>query len=159
MAIPSFQGFQKRAREAEGKTNLGALYTGQKAYIYETNGASDDLPSVGFAGPEGDSRFSIGFTGSKCDPTAGVCSDGTSATKAACDLAGETWTPNACNYYEATLGTTPNKPGTNCKVGGVAFLAGAIGHGSEIANSWQISENKKLARIDANASDCDTNLR
>jgi type II secretory pathway pseudopilin PulG len=48
IAIPNFIKYQARAKQAECKANLKALYTAEQAYFADHGAYSDDLDAVGF---------------------------------------------------------------------------------------------------------------
>jgi type IV pilus assembly protein PilA len=52
IAVPNFQRFQARAKQASAKTELTGVYTAQKAFYVEYNSYHPDLQMTGFA-PEG----------------------------------------------------------------------------------------------------------
>jgi type II secretory pathway pseudopilin PulG len=56
IAIPNFIRFHARAKQAECKTNLKALYVAQQSYFAEKNDFADDATDVGFA-PAGKTRY------------------------------------------------------------------------------------------------------
>jgi type IV pilus assembly protein PilA len=49
IAIPNFQRFQGRAREAEGKTDLAVIYTGEQAVLSEFTQYAGCVDLAGFA--------------------------------------------------------------------------------------------------------------
>jgi len=57
IAIPNFVKFQARAKQAECKSNLKALYTAEKSFFQETERYSEDLQEIGF-NPESPRRYS-----------------------------------------------------------------------------------------------------
>lgn len=48
IAVPNFQRFQARAKQAEAKTELSGIHTAQKAFIIEYNSYTRVLPITGF---------------------------------------------------------------------------------------------------------------
>jgi type IV pilus assembly protein PilA len=56
IAIPNFIRFQARSKQAEAKTNLKAIFTGQKSRYGERDRYSDFLGEIGFA-PERGNRY------------------------------------------------------------------------------------------------------
>ncbi len=77
VAIPNYTKFQRRARAAEGKTMLSAIYDGEKSAFASYEGYSTNFAIMGFA-PEGMAlRTNAGFaatcagpvaTGASCEP-------------------------------------------------------------------------------------------
>ena len=49
LAIPRFQGFQARARQAEGKSNLNHVYTLEQSYHGDNDAYADFADEVGNA--------------------------------------------------------------------------------------------------------------
>jgi len=58
IAIPNFIRFQARSKQAEAKTNLKAIFSGQKARYGERDAYSTALGDIGFA-PERGNRYSF----------------------------------------------------------------------------------------------------
>jgi prepilin-type N-terminal cleavage/methylation domain-containing protein len=52
IAVPNFQRFQARAKQASAKTELTGVYTAQKAFYVEYNSYTPDMQLAGFV-PEG----------------------------------------------------------------------------------------------------------
>lgn len=61
IAIPNYQNFQKKARQAEARIHLGGIFTGEKAYFGEYNSYTNNLIKVGYA-PDGRPLYNAGFT-------------------------------------------------------------------------------------------------
>ena len=93
IAIPNFIRFQARSKQSEAKTNLKAVFTGQKSRFGERDRYSDNIGEIGFA-PERGNRYSyeIGY------------SDGTSA--------GSTGLAVACMQVEERMTAVAVLPGT-----------------------------------------------
>ncbi|MEN0059224.1 MAG: prepilin-type N-terminal cleavage/methylation domain-containing protein [Bdellovibrio sp.] len=62
IAIPSVNKYMAKARQSEAKTNLGSLYTAEKAFFAEYGTYDRRFGAVGFT-PEGGLRYNVGFTG------------------------------------------------------------------------------------------------
>ena len=60
IAIPSYQKFQRRARQAEPKTMLSSIYTAQIAFIAEYGLGSPNLLQIGIT-PSGQVQYLTGF--------------------------------------------------------------------------------------------------
>ena len=125
VAIPSFNGFQKRARSSEAKTNLGSIYTAEKGYNYEQNSYSSTLSIIGFGSPDGKREYAVGFAGS-----AGVNYYGTGNTANGLDY----------STQSATVATTM---ASTCETTSTAFVACATGT-SNTASDYKIDQAKKL---------------
>ena len=139
--------------------NLGAIYTAEKGFFYEANAYNNDLVGIGFAEPDGNLYFSIGFATGSC----GTCSDRAHKTQSDCTGATppETWTPGKCKY-DSSSATRRQAPGAACVVAGVGsaatFKAGAVGNGTaseldEVGANYQMNEEKNLKSL-VLKSDC-----
>ena len=127
VAIPSFTGFQKRARASEAKTNLGSLYTAEKGYNYENNAYASTLADIGFGEPDGTRNYAIGFAGSL---TTNYWGTKTGATQAAAGTRSDT--------VATTLGST-------CAAATSTFKACATGT-TNTESDYSIDEGKSLDR-------------
>lgn len=67
IAIPNFIRFQARSKQAEAKTNLKAIFSGQKARYGERDSYSTSLGDIGFA-PERGNRYSYDLGGVAAPP-------------------------------------------------------------------------------------------
>ncbi len=131
VAIPAFDGFRKKARSSEAKTNLGALYTAEKAYFYEGDKYSEVLATIGFEEPTGTRHYAVGFKA--------TCATGSSA-----------------ECYPSTAGSTTTKitaiagkTGTTCELNsaGDEFIACAEGETASTNSNWQINHDKSLSPL------------
>ena len=61
IAIPSYQKFQRKARQSEAKTMLASLYTAEIAFMAEHALGSPNLLQVGFT-PSGQVTYLVGFS-------------------------------------------------------------------------------------------------
>jgi len=60
IAVPNFQRFQAKARQSEVRSNLAAIYTGEKAFQAEYNQFFADFNNIGYS-PAGTYRYEHGF--------------------------------------------------------------------------------------------------
>lgn len=60
IGIPKYNHFQAKAREAEAKVTLGAIFNFQKLYYLEYNATTNHLKRSGYI-PEGNFHFNCGF--------------------------------------------------------------------------------------------------
>ncbi len=65
IGIPQYAKFQAKARSAEAKGALSALYTAEKSFQVEWNGYTVDMKNVGFAIEGGNLRYVTGFQDSQ----------------------------------------------------------------------------------------------
>lgn len=71
IAIPNFMRFQARSKQSEAKTNLKAVFTGQKARFGERDSYALNLGDIGFS-PERGNRYSYDLGTSATGATAGI---------------------------------------------------------------------------------------
>src|SRR4051812_14089401 len=71
VAIPSVNKYMAKARQSEAKTNLGSLYTAEKAFQSEYTRFHTAFQAIGFA-PEGRMRYNVGFTAAQAADVAGA---------------------------------------------------------------------------------------
>lgn len=69
IALPNFQKFQRRARQAEARGTLSAIYTAQKSFAAEWEGYTTDMQAMGYA-PEGHIRYDANTGGGGYYPPA-----------------------------------------------------------------------------------------
>jgi len=79
IAIPNFVRFQARSKQSEAKTNLKAIFTGQKARYAERDSYSASLGDIGFS-PERGNRYQYDL-GAIADP---LVTSGPTGTAFAC---------------------------------------------------------------------------
>ena len=81
IAVPNFQKYQARARQAEARTGLSNLYMAERSYSAEAASFSSCLNGIGFEMPGGAGAanrfYTIGFTaangtGATCGPNGGI---------------------------------------------------------------------------------------
>lgn len=62
IAVPSVNKYMAKSRQSEAKTNLGSLYSAQKAFAAEYVRYHTAFQAIGFS-PEGKLRYNVGFGG------------------------------------------------------------------------------------------------
>ena len=159
VAVPQFQKFQRKARQTEAKSNLGALYMTQKVFRTEHGTYYNNLIALGFF-PEGTYRYRIG----DLDLTASsvVQPSGLNGTLGYVQAGNYRETFNVCRgSYAEVLPSDSAGYGANCQVvgdicatahypvtGGVhqsTFTLGACGEiGGSSQDKWTISHTKEL---------------
>lgn len=70
VAIPNFQKFQRKSRQAEGKGALGSIHQAESVYFQEWSLFYGDLMEVNVPVPVGTIFYNAGFTGDGIDPVA-----------------------------------------------------------------------------------------
>jgi prepilin-type N-terminal cleavage/methylation domain-containing protein len=171
VAVPNYQIFQAKARQAEAKSGLGSIQSAEMAYATDTNTYSACLPVIGYVNNANTRYYSIGFAtaatgiGNSCGSAGGQScilqfpsSASASPTGAACAAAtipnNSGGGPNTNEYYanakvlatmQADLGTSPQTAITSS-----AFTAGASGSISSknaTADAWTISDTASLTNV------------
>ncbi len=144
IAIPGYNGFQKKAKGSEAKVQLSAIYTGEAAYFAENQNYNSDLDKIGISTTlstkyynkigfaTGNGKFYIGHGN-----TSGSCTLTTHATSSDCTNAGGTWIPAAAAPAAAA--------GIACAVvaGGASGSFEACAQGTGV-DSWYINNTKTL---------------
>lgn len=159
IAIPNFQRFQRKARQSEAKSMLGALYTTEKAFRAEWNTYFEDFRDIGFS-PEGTLRYNIGWSVAGVATPTGYSGPSGGGAAAAVQFKTDTAAPNG---YCATSGlctisagppatpalvasTATNGCGAEVPAAAAAFTANAIGAlgGTNATDVWTINESNTL---------------
>lgn len=161
IAIPSVTKYMAKARQSEAKSNLSSLYTAEKAFFAEYNTFDSRFAAVGFT-PEGQLRYSVGFTGgvvaTAADGYATPPLDVSTNSTAYCGAGGNM--QNGCTMLNdadgappgfsdapCTMTTTGSTHPATCTTAQRAFRAGAnarIVANSTNIDSWSIDELKVL---------------
>ena len=157
VAVPNFQKFQARAKQAEAKGNLGGLNMAQSAFSSQWNTYYADLRDVGFQ-PEGTLVYRIGFTNLQPTIPGNVNYTGPSNT-----VAGNPATPQSnSTAFGNVCGNGP--PPLPCLEGpfvgalpaatmgawpATAYTAGASGNIDTDAqlDQWTITERKVMSNV------------
>lgn len=138
IAAPNFAKYQSKARQAEAKIGLAALYTAEKSFYSEYSAYLGSLDGIGYQ-PEGNRRFyGTGFAANHTtSPTgyAGTLLNGMNAN------ANAPYTCTALNYAASALpaGLTGDSQ---------TFTAGAVGcirQGAASGDNWTINDTKVLS--------------
>lgn len=141
IAVPNFQRFQRRARQSEARTQLGALYTAQVAFRTEYQSYYTGLKEIGYA-PEGVMLYNVGFTQENL-PTVAVINA----------IAGNSVTLVSAGWNDTNEWCASGDPSANCTGAAnglpatasaadtfTAGAAGALGSGTD--DQWQITQAK-----------------
>ena len=147
LAVPSFLQLEARAKQAEVKTNLRALYTTEKAYYQEQNTYSQYVGQIGFA-IERSNRYQYNLNG-----TGSVNSDNRTGTANYTALTADAIMIDTfrfpSSYLEAPMSAFKCGQNPNVVTGGFgSFLGGAQGNidGDYTTDQWSISS---LGRVTA----------
>lgn len=158
VAVPNFQKFQARAKQAEAKGNLGGLNMAQSAFSSQWNTYFSDLRDVGFQ-PEGTLVYKIGFAndaptipatsnytgpsnnvvGNPATPTVSVTTNGAGICGAA---------PLPC-IEGPFVGPLPAAALMGAAFPATTYIAGAAGNIDTDAgfDEWTINERKVVGNI------------
>lgn len=148
IAVPNYQKFTAKSRQAEAKANLSALYSSMRAFHSEWQTYTTRFQVNGYS-PTGLLRYQHGFTAEFVVPPTGYPTSpypaGQSATNTYCSQGapiGAAWTNN-CNVQTAPI---PPAAIPATIQSAVAFTAGAVGDidGDAGMDHWTIDERKAL---------------
>ncbi|MDZ4662177.1 MAG: prepilin-type N-terminal cleavage/methylation domain-containing protein [Pseudomonadota bacterium] len=78
VAIPNFTRFQIRAKQTEGKSQLGSIYLGERVYMTEYAGTSSALSDIGIV-PDGGLIYNCGLVAAGAGVRAGPATNITAA--------------------------------------------------------------------------------
>jgi type IV pilus assembly protein PilA len=153
VAVPSINKYMAKSRQSEAKTNLGSLYTAEKAFAAEYVLYHTAFQAIGYA-PEGRMRYNIGFGGQAAipnvaGPAQGYTQPGTVNpalfnTGAYCGAAGNI--VNGCTVLSGADGqAAPAVNAAATTLAGPTFIARGIAVLAGTAqDEWQINEQKIL---------------
>lgn len=163
IAIPNFQRFQAKSRQTEAKSNLGGLYTAEKAFYAEWNRYFADFRHIGFA-PEGNLRYRVGFTatapsipansgytGPNCLNPAVACN------AAAANIATNTFCPTTTGQASVCTETPFAQALTAATINGTGqtFTAQAAGNidADATVDRWTVNEGKNIINTGPDLAD------
>ena len=127
VAIPNFNRFQAKAKQAEVKTNLSGYYMAANSFFAEFNGYQGDFYAYGF-NPSGTLNYHYGaaafavplYTG----PTTATCIDTTAAT--VCTGLTPQWVENVLASGAPAIAGVPASSATAFKFCGASTLGSAV---------------------------------
>ncbi len=134
VAVPQYSKFQNKAKQAEARVSLGAIFTVEKTYFVEQSSYSSCLSNIGFTAPTGQTRYNVGFTAGNFNYNAG-----SGAT--ACGTAA-----NGGNHYFPASMTTQaaSIPANTYSSSATSFLAGAASNlntgNTNTNDTWSMSD-------------------
>lgn len=152
IAVPNFERFQAKARQAEARTALSAIFTAENAYRAEWTRYFGDFRNIGYA-PTGIYRYEHGFAAAGPNNVANYVGGGIGAGSAAvlfntsvatvgCGAAPST--TNGCGVLRT--GIPPGSfAGTSIiNASGDAFIAEARGDidGDTVVDVWTVNQSK-----------------
>jgi type IV pilus assembly protein PilA len=153
IGIPKYQRFQAKARQAEAKLALSALFTAEESFRQEWNQFSVDLHNIGYSVQGSRLRYVTGFSAVACTGY----SSGLGAPAETVNIT-NTWSDGSnVNTSGATWAAgTPTKPtaaGDSCSVTATTFVAASYGNPGATASNpagtggdtWTINQVKLLS--------------
>jgi prepilin-type N-terminal cleavage/methylation domain-containing protein len=148
IGIPQYQKFMSKARQAEAKTHLNAIFQSENSFFTEYNTYTGNLSVIG-AGAVGQAlRYNAGFIAAPCTGETGLSPVTTTTNNTIREVttSGATW-----HWGTAGLADTGN---TNVTCGGAAYNAGAWGNPTNIqdgtnnnADVFAIDNNRLLRQL------------
>jgi prepilin-type N-terminal cleavage/methylation domain-containing protein len=160
VAVPNYQKFTRKAKQAEGKSLLSGYYTAAKATMAEHGVHNGNFVVVGFK-PEGEllyritvddsgvglpATFAAVQTRPACDDTV---ADGNGGVGTAC--AGEAnyvqWVNHPVTAQQTVAWAAPNATQTTWTAHANANLLGVTPAAAATEDRWQINQNKMLAIV------------
>lgn len=137
IAAPNFAKYQSKARQAEAKISLAAVYTAEKSFYSEYSSYIPSMDAIGYAA-EGNKRFySLGWAAAFTGSVAGY--NGTVANE---NIA-RTNFPAAFSDCTITLSSDPAAAAVDPQTFN-AFAIGQLRDGLTTCDAWAINENKVL---------------
>jgi type IV pilus assembly protein PilA len=135
IAIPNFLRYQAKSRQSEARTNLGAVYVSETAYVGE-QGVYGDFQQTGYALAGTTNRYSY------YSPGLGGIGQSTSAQGVDAFLCGA---PVGCGPYPDGAGGTGPKSGGSIVVGAIGFTATASGNidTDPTLDGWYVNDAKQ----------------
>ena len=145
IAIPNFLKFQAKSKQSEAKANLGAIYTGQIAYLGETN-TFGDFDGINWS-PSGNPRYHYTLAGATYGwtTTDSVNRGATTGT----DPGTPVWTGNLNKAMDNTSTVISGYTATPIVTSNTKMIAGAVGSISNTAapDCWAIVEDGDKKKV------------
>ena len=147
VAIPNFLKFQARAKQAEARVNLKAMFTAEKAFFHEKDRFSTLVGEIGFA-PERNNRYAYLLTNNIApdNRTGAVATTSPSAQGIQADV--------FKRYRDTTALPTFTCAGTPSAIPGLTFVGAASGDidSDSTLDLWSISSDGRVG-----TTNCDSN--
>jgi len=163
IAIPNYQKFVRKSRQAEAKSTLEGIFTAEKAYIGEYGGGSTALDVIGYI-PEGRIHYVCGWGAVAAAPAGAVAGRVTADPSTVVGAKFSTIPTGAVNTvcYAAApncinglpdYGAAPASAGANfvnpaVAGGNVTFTAECSGQiGGAALDNWTVNQAKTVAMV------------
>lgn len=148
IAVPNFTKFQNRAKQAEARANLSAIYSAHKAFFAEWNQYHGVMADIGYV-PEGKINYYL-VTGASNPPAAATgfvtapntAPGGGCLNTASCASLSATVTPLAPHTAGAATGTST---ATGFTAQANANLRNSTNNGDH--DRWQINQLKAMSNL------------
>lgn len=153
IGIPQYQKFMSKARQAEAKTHLNAIFQGESSFFTEYNQYTTNMQAIGAGAVGTQLRYNAGFDITACTdyvvgPAPALGAAGTNDIKSL---------GTAANWYWNAAGVAdPGTAITACvsTAGAQTYTAGAWGNPTNIqsgannnADQFTINQNRVLSQI------------
>jgi prepilin-type N-terminal cleavage/methylation domain-containing protein len=137
IAIPKFETHMAKARQAESKIALAAIYGAEKSFYSEYAAYVSSMDAIGYQ-PEGARRFyNVGFVASHTGTITGY--NGVVSTPSF---------PAVNNPFTCVAGPAALAPALNGDAQAFSVVAtGCLRNGHAVQDSWSISEAKILSNF------------
>ena len=172
IAVPNFNTFQAKARQAEAKTGLAAIFTAEATFATENNTYSSTLAKIGYVNTAAKRYYTIGFgiTGGTCLNNSVACSCWAFTNSTTTDATGKVTASIACtasssdatladglHYFKANLSQKAGQAatvGTDLATYNVitqntftAVSSGYVSNNTAAPDIWTIDHNKNIANV------------
>lgn len=138
IAAPNFAKYQSKARQAEAKIGLAAIYTAEKSFYSEYSAYASSYDAIGFQ-PEGNRRFyGTGFAANHSGTVTGYAG---SVANGWNDNANAPYLCTANNYVNTSLPAALSGDAQTFTVGAL----GCIRQGADTGDIWNITDTKVLS--------------
>ncbi len=152
VAVPQYTKFVAKAKQSEAKANLGAVYTGMKAFHAEYQNYHGNFKAIGFE-PEGQLKYRIGFAAGADStlPIPDTHKDGDTAesiSSVGCGTSYTNCTDTVDTNVDSNFGSvTGVSSGWTNSAAGDEFLVEATGNidSDDATDTWTMSHVKVLS--------------
>ncbi len=142
IGIPQYQKFMSKARQAEAKTDLNAIFQGEASFFTEYNGYSTNLGAIGADAAGTGLRYDAGFgdaaPGPGCTAPVAGSPDGVAGTNNMLTLPNSAGSPATYFWAITDIGAVTS---CNSTAGAQAFLAAAWGNPTNSASAPNNANN------------------
>jgi len=153
IAKTSYRKFAARARQAEAKVALGAIYSMEQAFFVEQNSYTFCLKQIGYEPSRGKRYYSTGYAGSPqnlCGPDGSeYCAAYSFSPAVLCEV--------SCSYFDSHPETGDDSTTTaTAKISASAVLINSCSNQVGAPQDWVATRNLFTAGAAGNISDSNT---